>query len=173
MIEDKTRFNVTLLFKFDSNMKIEDCIKIKGFLDDYHRATINIVYTSDWLTKILEHRANRYGITMQQFNVLRILRGQYPETVSNAMIKERMVTGAPDISRLVDRIVLKGLVSRCKNAQDKRTVDLMITEKGLQLLEDLEQEMMLSKDLSQNLTTDEALTLSALLDKLRGDENMV
>lgn len=150
-------------------MKIEDCIKIKGFSDDYHRVTVNIVYTSNWLTKVLEQRANRYGITVQQFNVLRILRGQYPKMTSNAMIKERMVSITPDISRLIDRLVLKDMVSRHKNAKDKRTVDLIITEKGFQLLEDIETEMMLSEDLSQNLTPEEARLLSNLLDKLRGE----
>jgi DNA-binding MarR family transcriptional regulator len=154
-------------------MKIEDCIKIKGFYDDYHRATVNIVYTSNWLTKILEHRASRHGITVQQFNVLRILRCQYPKAASNAMIKERMVSITPDISRLIDRLILKDMVSRHKNVKDKRTVDLIITEKGLQLLEDIETEMMLSEELSKNLTPAEATMLSALLDKLRGDEGVL
>ncbi|HMR20453.1 MAG TPA: MarR family transcriptional regulator [Sphingobacterium sp.] len=154
-------------------MRIEDCIKIKGFLDDYHRVTVNVVYTSNWLTTILEHRANHHGITLQQFNALRILRGQYPNVASNAMIRERMVTGTPDISRLVDRLVLKGLVFRHKNVTDKRAVDVKITQKGLQLLEDIEEEMMLSKNLCQNLTTEEACLLSHLLDKLRGKESII
>lgn len=154
-------------------MKIEDCIKIKEFLDEYHKATVNVVYTSNWLTKILEHRASRYGITVQQFNVLRILRGQFPLAASNAVIKERMVSITPDISRLIDRLSRKDLVSRHKNGKDKRTVDLTITGKGLQLLEDIEGEMMLSNDLSNNLTPEEAHLLSDLLDKLRGDEELL
>ncbi len=149
-------------------MKIEECIKIKNFIDDYHRATVNILYTNNWLTKILEQRANRCHITLQQYNVLRILRGQYPNSASNSLIKDRMVSSTPDISRLVDRIVLKGLISRQQNTQDKRAVDLKITEKGLQLLENLEHDMMLSNLLCHNLTEGEALTLSNLLDKLRG-----
>src|SRR5690606_41011810 len=112
-----------------------------------------------WLTKILEQRASRCHITLQQYNVLRILRGQYPNSASNSLIKDRMVSSTPDISRLVDRIVLKGLISRQQNVQDKRAVDLKITEKGLQLLESLEQDMMLSNLLSQSLTEEEALTL--------------
>ncbi len=149
-------------------MKIEECIKIKKFVDEYHRATVNILYTHSWLTKMLEQRASRCHITLQQYNVLRILRGQYPQSASNNLIKDRMITNTPDISRLVDRIVLKGLVSRKQNVQDKRTVDLKITEKGLQLLDDLEHDMMLSSLLSQNLSQEEALLLSDLLDKLRG-----
>jgi DNA-binding MarR family transcriptional regulator len=89
------------------------------------------------------------------------------------MIKERMVSITPDISRLIDRLILKDMVSRQKNVKDKRTVDLIITEKGLQLLEDIETEMMLSEELSKNLTPAEATMLSALLDKLRGDEGVL
>lgn len=148
-------------------MKIEECIKVKKFVDEYHKATLNILYTNNWLTKILEHRASQGQITLQQYNVLRILRGQYPDSASNSLVKERMISSTPDTSRLVDRIVLKGLVSRQQNSEDKRAVDLKITEKGLHLLEELEHDMILTNLLSQNLTKEEALTLSNLLDKLR------
>ena len=122
------------------------------------------------MSNLLESRANKKKITLQQFNVLRILRGQFPNPASNAMIKERMINSTPDISRLVERIVTKGLVTRTKNKSDKRAVDLLITEKGLQLLEELEADMNLSAMLSENLSEQEAATLSFLLDKLRGED---
>ncbi|TDQ81756.1 MarR family winged helix-turn-helix transcriptional regulator [Sphingobacterium yanglingense] len=150
-------------------MGIEDRIKTSRFQDDWHKATINVLFTNNWLTNLLEERASRLSITLQQFNVLRILRGQYPKPASNATIRERMINSTPDISRLVERIVTKGLVTRTKNKTDKRAVDLLITEKGLQLLEELEADMNLSTILSENLTTQEAQLLSDLLDKMRGE----
>lgn len=150
-------------------MGIEDRIKTSRFQDDWHKATINVLFTNNWLTNLLEERASRLSITLQQFNVLRILRGQYPKPASNATIRERMINSTPDISRLVERIVTKGFVTRTKNKTDKRAVDLLITEKGLQLLEELEADMNLSTILSENLTTQEAQLLSDLLDKMRGE----
>ncbi|ERJ59463.1 MULTISPECIES: MarR family winged helix-turn-helix transcriptional regulator [Sphingobacterium] len=150
-------------------MGIEDRIKTSRFQDDWHKATINILYTNNWLSNLLEDRASRKSITLQQFNVLRILRGQYPKPASNSTIRERMINTTPDISRLVERIVTKGLVTRTKNKADKRAVDLLITEKGLQLLEELEADMNLSTILSKNLTAQEAQLLSDLLDKMRGE----
>lgn len=152
-------------------MKINELVKVKRFRDDWHKATINIIYTNSWIVKNLEQRANKKEITLQQFNVLRILRGQYPKAASNNLLKERMINSTPDISRLVDRIVAKGLVMRTKNIRDKRSVDLQITEKGLQLLDEIEEDMMLTDLVNSNITEQEALQLSNLLDKFRGANN--
>ncbi len=148
--------------------KIEELVKVKQFASPWHRATINIIYTNNWLNVMLEKRANAKQITLQQFNVLRVLRGQYPKPVTNNLLKERLLTKTPDISRLVDRIVSKDLVSREKNSVDKRAVDLLITEKGLELLQEIETEMMLDDVLPQNITAEDCLKLSELLDKFRG-----
>lgn len=150
-------------------MKMIDQIKVSNFQNDWHRATVNILFTNNWLTNVLENRANRKEITLQQFNVLRILRGQFPNAVSNTLVKDRMIHSTPDISRLVERIVLKGLVQRTQNTIDKRSVDLLITDKGMQLLEELEEDMMLGDVLFKNISEKEALQLSKLLDKLRGE----
>ncbi|GGE30459.1 MarR family winged helix-turn-helix transcriptional regulator [Sphingobacterium cellulitidis] len=148
--------------------KIEELVKVRQFASPWHRATINIIYTNNWLNVMLEKRANAKQITLQQFNVLRVLRGQYPKPVTNNLLKERLLTKTPDISRLVDRIVSKDLVSREKNSVDKRAVDLLITEKGLELLQEIETEMMLDDVLPQNITAEDCLKLSELLDKFRG-----
>lgn len=150
-------------------MKINDHVKISHFKNEWHKATINILLTNNWLTKELESRANRKDITLQQFNVLRILRGQFPQAVSNTLVKQRMINSTPDISRLVERLVLKNLVIRSQNITDKRTVDLVITEQGMNLLASLEEEMILGDILFENITEKEALQLSELLDKLRGE----
>ena len=148
--------------------KIEELVKVKQFASPWHRATINIIYTNNWLNVMLEKRAGAKQITLQQFNVLRVLRGQYPNPVTNNLLKERLLTKTPDISRLVHRIVSKGLVSREKNSIDKRAVDLLITDKGLELLQEIENDMMLDDVLPENISVDDCLKLSELLDKFRG-----
>ncbi len=149
-------------------MKIEDEIQTRKFRNERHKATINVVFTSNWITGILEKRANAQQITLQQFNVLRILRGRYPEPVTNNMLKERMLDKMPDVSRIIDRLVSKELVSRGKCAQDRRAVDVKITEKGLDTLAALEESMMMMDILEKNITESECEVLNGLLDKLRG-----
>ena len=150
-------------------MKIEEEIKVRKFSSDWQRASINIAFTANWLNLILEKRAAKKQITVQQFNVLRILRGQIPKPSTNSLIKSRMITSMPDISRLVDRIVTKGLVSREKNREDKRAVDLYITQKGIDLLGEIESDMMMTDLLPNHLSEEEAFALSELLDKFRGN----
>ena len=153
--------------------KIEELVRVKQFASPWHRVTINVIHTNNWLNVMLEKRAGAKQITLQQFNVLRVLRGQFPNPVTNNLLKERLLTKTPDISRLVDRIVSKGLVSRTKNSGDKRAVDLLITEKGMQLLQEIEQDMMLDDVLSENLSIEECMQLSELLDKFRGSKEHV
>ncbi len=153
-------------------MKIEDAVKTSKFQSEWHKATVNLLFTTNWVNLTLEKRALRQQITLQQFNVLRILRGQYPKPATNNLLKERMLTNTPDISRLMDRLVTKGLVSRCKCEGDKRAVDLLITEEGLRVLEDLENDMLMQDILPQNITEEDCKILSDLLDKFRGDASV-
>ena len=148
--------------------KIEELVQVRQFASPWHRVTVNVIYTCNWLNDLLEKRAAAKQLTLQQFNVLRILRGQFPKPVTNNLLKDRLLTKTPDISRLMDRIVGKGLVSREKNQLDKRAVDLVITQEGLDLLMEIENDMMLDDVLSNNISTEECLQLSELLDKFRG-----
>jgi len=149
-------------------MKIEDEIQSSKFEDNYHKAVINISYTSGWLSNLLRLNFEKYNLTSQQFNVLRILRGQQPKPVTINMIKERMIDKMSDASRIVDRLVQKELVSRCTNNVDRRAVDIHITEKGLEILSKMDVEFKTSDLFKHNLTEDEAGQLSDLMDKLRG-----
>lgn len=149
--------------------RLEDKLKVKKFSSEWHKATVNIVYTSNWVNFLLEQRATNYGLTLQQFNVLRILRGQYPHPTKNTLLRERMLSKTVDISRLVDRVVNKGLVSRKSSTSDKRAVDLLITDAGLELLERMEEEMMLSDVLPDNITEKQCQQLNKLLDRFRGE----
>jgi len=149
-------------------MKIEDEIQSNKFEDNYHKAVINISYTYSWMTNLLRYNFEKYNLTSQQFNVLRILRGQYPKPATVNMIKERMLDKMSDASRIVDRLVQKELVSRCTNNTDRRAVDIQISEKGLEILGVMDAEFKTSDLFKNNITEEEANTLSNLLDKLRG-----
>ncbi len=115
-------------------MHIEDEIQSTNFEDNYHKAVINITYTYGWLNNVLRCQFEKHNLTNQQFNVLRILRGQYPKPATVNLIKERMLDKMSDASRIVDRLVQKGLVSRCTNNKDRRAVDIRISELGLEVL---------------------------------------
>ena len=149
-------------------MRIEDEIQSTKFEDNYQKAVININYTQNWLSNHLRGEFDKFNLTMQQFNILRILRGQYPKPATVNLLKERMLDKMSDASRIVDRLVQKELVSRCTNTCDRRAVDIRISDKGLEILSKIEVEFKTKDLIKNNLTQEEALKLSDLLDKLRG-----
>ena len=149
-------------------MRIDDEIQSSKFEDNYHKAVINVTYTYGWLSNAFRCQFERYNLTQQQFNILRILRGQYPKPATINLLKERMLDKMSDASRIVDRLVQKGLVSRCTNSRDRRAVDIRISEKGMDILTKLDIEFKTKDVLKNNLTEEEAGQLSDLLDKLRG-----
>jgi len=149
-------------------MSIDEEIQSTNFEDNYHKAVINIAYTYGWLNNAFKCKFEKHKLTNQQFNVLRILRGQYPNPATVNLIKERMIDKMSDASRIVDRLVQKGLVSRCTNSKDRRAVDIRISEEGLAILAKMDKEFKTKEILKSNLTEEEAGKLSELLDKLRG-----
>jgi len=148
-------------------MKIEEEIKQKKFKSDYHKAVVNIIYTSNFLnlqhTKLLKPR----GISPEQYNILRILRGQYPQPASIKLLIERMLNKSSNASRLVEKLRLKGFVDRKEVETNRRAVDVKITEKGLKLLEALDLDENPDKT-SLSFNPEELTELNRLLDKLRG-----
>jgi DNA-binding MarR family transcriptional regulator len=149
-------------------MGIEEDIKSTNFEDNYHKAVINLSYTYGWITNLSRPKFEQYNLTQQQFNILRILRGQYPKPATVNLLKERMIDKMSDASRIVDRLVQKGLVSRCTNNKDRRAVDIRISDEGLEILSKMDKEFKTSDMLKDNLTLEEAGQLSELLDKMRG-----
>lgn len=149
-------------------MELEKEISSNKFENKHHKTVVNILYTYGWVTNLLRQRFDKYHITMQQFNILRILRGQYPQPATINLLKERMLDKMSDASRIVERLVQKGLVSRCVNEKDRRAVDIMINDKGLEILKTLDLEMNIHETLKTNLSDEEADQLNALLDKMRG-----
>lgn len=151
-------------------MKIEDAIKQKKFTSEFQKAHINILYTSAWMIQQSSSILKPYNISWQQFNLLRILRGMHPEPANIKVLTERMIDKMSNCSRLVEKLKQKGLVERSECPEDRRRVNVVITESGLDLLAEASEELdnhLLST--RQYLTSDEAALLNDLLDKLRGD----
>jgi len=148
-------------------VKIKDAIKQnKDFKDNCHEAMVNLHFTSGWLTQMNSKIVEPHNLSMQQYNVLRILRGQHPKSVTVKFIIERMLDKSSNASRLVDKLLAKGLVERTQSPEDRRRVDIMISKKGLELLKKLAVDFdNVNKNL--NLTEKEARSLSDLLDKMR------
>ncbi|AMM51579.1 transcriptional regulator [Rufibacter sp. DG15C] len=148
-------------------MKIEDEIKQSTFKDPFQKAYINIVFTANGLQLAQSTVLKDYGITLPQYNILRILRGQYPKPATVNLLIERMLDKTSNASRIVDKLEAKKLVTRTQCPADRRTVDIVITEKGLNMLEELDKIQEGTKHGVNNLSAEEAETLSILLDKIR------
>ncbi|MEO0583117.1 MAG: MarR family transcriptional regulator [Bacteroidota bacterium] len=149
-------------------MRLEEAIKQKTpFRSPWAKATVNLIFTHNWLITRQKDLFKTFDITLQQYNVLRILRGQHPEPISTSEIRVRMLDRMSDVSRIVDRLVKKGLVSRKTCKADKRLVDVLINDSGLDLLHQMDQYDKEMDNMLGALTADEAEQLSTLLDKLR------
>lgn len=147
-------------------MKIEDELKSR-FRNDYHKLTVNLLLTTSRLSECFQHSIKDYDITLTQFNVLRILRGQNQKPVSIGIIKERMIDRNSDVSRILDRLVQKKLVERTENEKDRRQKDVKISKAGLTLLKEIDVwENKMDKHL-KHLSDTEVKKLNDMLDKLR------
>jgi DNA-binding MarR family transcriptional regulator len=147
-------------------MSIEKDIQQQQFKNQYHKAMVNLIYTYNWSIEQLKLILEREKLTPQQFNILRILRG-CETPLSTLQIRGRMLDKMSDTSRIVDRLIIKGLAKKITCKADKRLVDVSITEKGkniLQIIDTYEDEM---ESILKNLSEEEANTLNILLDKIR------
>jgi uncharacterized lipoprotein YddW (UPF0748 family)/predicted transcriptional regulator len=147
-------------------MALENEINQRRFRNEYQKARLNILYTSNWLAEKISIIFDKWDITPRQFNILRILRGE-GKPLSTLQIRQRMLDKMSDTSRIVDRLVRKGMVRKTSNAADRRLVDVVITPRGRKLLEKIDP---LENEMDKMMTTlslEEASVLSRLLDKLR------
>jgi len=151
-------------------MKIEEAIKSRKFSNSMEKAIVNVLYTYGWLFNLEKDFFKQFGLTPQQYNVLRILNGQYPKSISTCDIKERMLDRNSDASRLVDRMYASGIVERTISEIDRRKVDIRISERGRDLLDEISSNRQYYHTFNEVLTDEEAETLSVLLDKLRSSE---
>lgn len=148
-------------------MRLEDEIKQKEFKSVHNKAILNVMYTFNWIDYRGKIFFKRFDLTSQQYNVLRILRGQHPKPATINLVKERMLDKMSDASRIVERLRLKGLIERRTCMGDRRAVDIAITEKGLGLLSEIDVPIQQFEKSINGLTEGEAQQLNELLDKMR------
>ena len=146
---------------------LEEDIIQENFVSQYNKAVVNIIYTNGWLAQQHQELFKGYDLTKPQFNILRILRGQYPKPSTVNLLIERMLDKSSNASRIVDRLESKGLVIRKQCPSDRRAVDVFISEDGLKLLEKIDLEMGHWESKIRNLDEEECKTLNQLLDKFR------
>lgn len=147
-------------------MTLENELKTE-FRNAYQKTRLNVHFTHNFLSNKVQEMFKLFGLSSSQFNVLRILRGQHPETASIGLIKERMLDKSSDVSRIVDRLVVKKLIHRHECALDRRQKDVIINQKGLDLLLKMDvSENKLDKQL-KHMSAKELEQLNLLLDKLR------
>lgn len=145
--------------------RIEDEIRQEKFTSIQQKAVVNLIYTSNWLQNKQQEFFKSFGITGQQFNILRILKGQFPQTISATEIKSRMLDRNSDVSRLLDRLAAKKLITKKTCPNDKRACDVLITDAGIALLSEVNKTR--KQDQVLALTDEEASQLSNILDKAR------
>jgi DNA-binding MarR family transcriptional regulator len=151
-------------------MSLEQDIHQETFRNEYQKAIINILFTENYLVTRMTDVFKEFDITRQQYNVLRILRGQFPEPATINLIKDRMLDKMSDSSRIVERLRAKGLVERAGGKTDKRSVEITISHKGLELLKRMQPRVNDLEKLLHNLSVDETRDLNFLLDKIRSTE---
>jgi DNA-binding MarR family transcriptional regulator len=146
----------------ETNLKIDRSERI------FQQALLGLNITYHWSNQKTKEMLQPYGLTPQQYQVLRILKGQYPSPATNNLIKIKMSDKMSDISRLVDRLIFKGYAKRSTNGYDRRAVDIMISEQGFSLLKRIDREVNFTAVINQHLSEEEAKQLNGLVKKMRG-----
>jgi DNA-binding MarR family transcriptional regulator len=149
-------------------MKLEDEIKQSKFNSPQQKVLVNIIFTANWVNARLSDIIKSHQITLQQYNVLRILRGKYPKSANPGEIKAVMLDKNPDLTRLCDRMCTQGLISRSIDEVNRRKMNICITDKGLKVLEQIDPEIQKIENSMVHLQDSESGQLSDLLDKMRG-----
>jgi len=147
-------------------MTLETDINQHVFRTEYQKSMINLIYTYNWMNERISKRFDEFDITQQQFNILRILRGA-GQPLSTLQIRQRMLDRMSDTSRIVDRLIKKGVVKKSVCREDRRLVDVLLTDKGKKLLsvmDGLNDEM---DSVFKQISVEEAKQLNSLLDKIR------
>jgi len=153
-------------------MTLENDINQHAFRNEYQKSVLNLIYTFNWMNEKLNRTFERFEVTQQQFNILRILRGA-GKPLSTLQIRQRMLDKMSDTSRIVDRLIIKGLVKKAVSAGDRRLVDVQLTDKGKKLLQQMDSLNDEFDAVFRNLSTEEAAKLNELLDKIRSANEAV
>lgn len=148
-------------------MSLEEDIKQSQFSSEYQKLTVNIAFTNSYLTNLLNNYLKPYDLSVQQYNVLRILRGQHPKPVSINSITDRMIDKMSNASRLVEKLRKKNMILRQTCSSDKRQVDVGITTYGLEALSEIDELMSDFERQFDHLSVEEVRSANKVLDELR------
>lgn len=148
-------------------MKIEEELKTTNFTNERHKAVLSIVFTASWLENHINTHLKPFDLSHQQYNILRILKGSHPKALSVIDIKARMIDRMSNVSRLIEKLRQKDLVTRQEDSQDRRLVQIALTPQAFITIEEIAKKMP-QQDFTENLSIEEAKQLVELLDKLRG-----
>jgi DNA-binding MarR family transcriptional regulator len=151
-------------------VKLENALLSTKFSNEAQKATLNILYTAWWLKSITSKELKDFDLTHEQYNVLRILKGKYPDQLCVKDIGRRMIEKSSNVPRIIDRLEIKKLVKRTVSESDKRETLISITKSGLSILESSTSKLSKVHASIQTLTEKEALQLNHLLEKLRENE---
>jgi DNA-binding MarR family transcriptional regulator len=149
-------------------MKLEEEIKQSKFETEKQKAILNVIYTANWIGSVQHKIFKKHKLTSPQYNVLRILRGQFPDPLTVSSIQERMLDKMSNASRLVDKLVEKGLAERSTCLYDRRQVDVVVTTAGQNLLKEIEPDLLDFHNSAMTLSEEDALAVNKALDKIRG-----
>jgi DNA-binding MarR family transcriptional regulator len=149
-------------------MGIEQDIQQPNFRNEFQKMGINLLFTANWLNEQIGKMLSEEGVTQQQYNILRILRGS-TTPLSTLKIRDRMLDKMSDTSRIVDRLIAKELVLKNTCEKDKRLVDITLTPKGLSLVDQLDQYNERIDALLKGINESEAQLMNQILDKIRTD----
>lgn len=152
-------------------MKLEQAIKSTKFKNEVHKAGLNILYTAWWLKTVMSRELKEYGITHEQYNVLRILKGKYPDQMCVRDIACRMIEKNSNVPRIIDRLELKKLVKRATSEIDKRETVISLTKEGIAILETTTVTLNDLMDQTVTVNCHEAEMLNQLLEKVRSKED--
>lgn len=149
-------------------MNLQDELKMTGFKDEFQRAYLNIVFTGNYLQAKMQQELKIFNLTPPQFNVLRILRGQHNTPMSAMAIQERMIHRTSNVTRIIEKLVDKKLVTRKNRLDNRRMVDVLITEEGLRIINSADEIANNAlRSLSDKLTEEQARDMAGWLDAIR------
>jgi DNA-binding MarR family transcriptional regulator len=151
-------------------MKLEQAIQSNKFKSEVHKAGLNIMYTAWWLKTIGYQELKEFGLTHEQYNVLRILKGKHPEQMCVKDIAGRMIEKNSNVPRIIDRLTDKDLVKRSQGCEDARQTVMSLTESGISILAASTKQLDNLWTGALTLTEEEATTLNTLLEKVRVTE---
>jgi DNA-binding MarR family transcriptional regulator len=151
-------------------VKLEQAIQSTKFKSEVQKAGLNILYTAWWLKTVMSKELKEYGLTHEQYNVLRILKGKYPDQMCVRDIACRMIEKNSNVPRIVDRLVLKKLVKRSTSSIDKRETVITLTQSGITILEASTEMVNKLMDGHVSISQEDAKSLNCLLEKIRESE---